>query len=99
MQVLNEFVAAVRRKYRMPWKEIREALATLRLLCPKPALTTLEIHEAGLSIAEKHGYQIYDSLIIATAIAAGCNILYSEDLQDGQVIDDLTIRNPFRKPH
>ncbi|WP_252263399.1 hypothetical protein [Paracidobacterium acidisoli] len=41
------------------------------------------------------GYQIYDALVIAAALEAGCTTLYSEDMQDGQKIDGLTIRNPF----
>jgi predicted nucleic acid-binding protein len=36
-------------------------------------------------------------LILAAALEAGCTVLYSEDMQDGQKIDSLTIRNPFVK--
>ena len=47
-------------------------------------------------ISERYGYSHWDSLIIASAIEAGCNTLYSEDLKDGQIIEgSLTIRNPF----
>ena len=47
-------------------------------------------------IAERHGWNIYDALVVAAALQAGCTTLYSEDLQDGQIIDQkLTIRNPF----
>lgn len=54
------------------------------------------MHEASLKIATKHGYHIYDALVVAAALQAGCTTLYSEDLQDGQTIDQkLTIRNPF----
>ena len=50
----------------------------------------------ALGIAERLGYQVYDSLIIASALEAGCATLYSEDMQDGQVVEGrLTIRNPF----
>ena len=45
-------------------------------------------HEKAVRIAEKHGYRIYDSLIIASAVEAKCGMLYSEDLQNGQVIDE-----------
>jgi predicted nucleic acid-binding protein len=51
----------------------------------------------ALKIAEDRGYGIYDALVIAAALEAGCTTLYSEDLQDGQVLDGkLTIRNPFK---
>ncbi|MCY7350108.1 MAG: hypothetical protein LH606_05515 [Cytophagaceae bacterium] len=51
----------------------------------------------ALRIKGRYGYQFYDSLIIATALQVGCTVLYSEDMQDGQVIDlRLTILNPFK---
>jgi len=55
-------------------------------------------HDIALPIAAKYGYHIFDSLMIAAALQASCKTLYSEDMQDGQVIDGLTIRNPFRRP-
>jgi predicted nucleic acid-binding protein len=97
VQVLNEFVSVARRKMRMPWKDITEALAAIRILCPSPAPITISTHETALRIAEKHRFEIYDALIVSAALEAGCATLYSEDLQHGQVIDGkLTIRNPFR---
>jgi predicted nucleic acid-binding protein len=97
VQVLNEFVSVARRKMRMPWKDVSEALDVIRVLCPSPVPLTISIHESALKIAENHGYEIYDALVVAAALQAGCTALYSEDFQDGQVIDGkLTIRNPFR---
>ena len=97
VQVLNEFVSVARRKYQMPWNGIRVALQWIRFLCPNVVSIEIETHEAALSIAERYGYRIYDSLIIASAVEAKCGVLYSEDLQDGQIIGkELTIRNPFK---
>jgi predicted nucleic acid-binding protein len=49
-----------------------------------------------VDIAERYGFSVYDSMIIAAAKGAGCTTLFSEDLQHRQVIDGtLTIRNPF----
>lgn len=96
VQILNEFVSVARRKILMSWGDVREALDAFRVLCPSPLAITIEAHEASLKIAETYGYNIYDALVIATALQAGCTTLYSEDLQDGQIIDQrLTIRNPF----
>jgi predicted nucleic acid-binding protein len=96
LQVLNEFVSVARRKMSMPWKEITEALDAIRVLCPSPVPITISTHETALRIAENQGFEIYDALIVAAALEAGCAILYSEDLQHGQVIDGkLTVRNPF----
>ena len=58
---------------------------------------TETIHEHGVAFAERHGFAINDSMIVAAAIAAGCDTLWSEDMHYGLVVEDtLTIRNPFR---
>ena len=98
VQVLNEFVSVARRKILMSWSEVTQALDAFRILCPSPHAITVETHEAALRIAATHGYNIYDALIVAAALEAGCTTLYSEDLHDGQTIEgQLTIRNPFIK--
>lgn len=54
------------------------------------------IHRDGLRIAERYKLAIYDSMIVAAALAAGCDRLWSEDLQHGLVIDaPLEVANPF----
>jgi predicted nucleic acid-binding protein len=97
VQVLNEFAAVVRRKTNMPWGEVQLALESIKVLCPDPLPITLDTHQQALAIAEKYRYKVYDALIVASALEARCTILYSEDMQDGQVFDHkLTIRNPFK---
>ena len=96
VQVLNEFVAVAVRKLGMPWGDVLEALAAIRTLCPSPMSLTVDTHESALRIAQQFGYRIYDSLVVAAALEAGCDTLYSEDMQHGQVIEALTIRNPFK---
>jgi predicted nucleic acid-binding protein len=97
IQSLNEFVSVARRKLAMSWKEVREFLNLILILCPDPIPISIDTHRAALAIAEKYGYSIYDALVASAALEAGCNTLYSEDFQDGQIIDrQLTIRNPFR---
>ena len=96
VQTLNEFVSVARRKILMSWSDVTEALDAFRVLCPSPLPITMEIHEAALKIADKHVYNIYDALVIAAALEAGCATLYSEDLHSGQMTSgQLTIRNPF----
>ena len=51
----------------------------------------------GLDLAATTRYSFYDSLIISAALKAGCSVLYSEDMQHGQKIHNLTIVNPFKK--
>jgi predicted nucleic acid-binding protein len=97
VQVLNEFASVARRKIHMPWQEVREALAAIRVLCAPPLAITLGTHEAALRIAEQYSFGIYDALIAAAALRAGCKTLYSEDFQEGQIIDgQLTVCNPFK---
>jgi len=96
VQTLNEFVAVAVRKLAMPWEDVLEALSAIRSLCPSPLPVTIETHNTALHIAARYGYHIYDSLVVAAALLASCRTLYSEDMHDGQVIDGLTIRNPFR---
>lgn len=95
VQVLNEFASVASRKLNMPYAEIREILDTFRAVC-KVETITLGIHDLALDLAERYGYTVYDSAILAAAITARCVTVYSEDMQDGQTIEDqLTIRNPF----
>ena len=51
----------------------------------------------AISISIKTQFSFYDSLIIAAAKAEGCSIVYSEDLNDGQTVDGVTIINPFKE--
>ena len=97
VQILNEFSDVARRKIRMSWEEVREALRVIQVFCPDPVPITMDTHEHALIIAERHQIRIYDALILASALETNCTTLYTEDLQDGQVIQkQLTIRNPFR---
>ena len=98
VQVLNEFAAVASRKLRMSWMEIREALNLVRAVCQVHPVS-VETHERALQVAERYGLSFYDALIVSAALLAGCKTLYSEDMQDGQVIErQLKVRNPFGKP-
>lgn len=95
VQVLNEFASVASRKLGLSYPEIRDVLKIIRRVCKIESIT-LETHELGLQVAERYGFSVYDSLIIAAALIAECETLYSEDLQSGQVINGrLVIKNPF----
>ena len=97
VQGLNEFANVARRKLGMSWTELREALAAIRTVCRAVLPVDLETHSDALDIAERHGYAIFDALVIACALRAGSDLLWSEDMQHGAVIDKrLRIANPFR---
>jgi predicted nucleic acid-binding protein len=94
VQVLNEMANVARRKLAMPWKEINELLELIRSMCPTEPLT-IETHDKGRRVAEQYGLSVYDAMIVAAALLAGCEILYSEDMQGGLLIDHrLRICNP-----
>jgi len=57
---------------------------------------TLGVLRTALRIRQASGFSFWDSTVIASAIALGCDRLYTEDLTDGQVVDRLTVVNPFR---
>jgi predicted nucleic acid-binding protein len=57
--------------------------------------TTAELIESAVDVKRRWRYSFYDSLVIAAALACGAKTLYSEDLQHGQRIENLTIVNPF----
>lgn len=96
VQILNEFVSTARRKIGMSWDDVVEAVSAIRVLCPFPRALTVETYDASVAIARSHGFHIYDALVVAAALEADCDVLYTEDLQDGQIIEGrLTVRNPF----
>ncbi|MBK8814158.1 MAG: PIN domain-containing protein [Methylococcaceae bacterium] len=59
------------------------------------AHSTQQLYLSALSVKTRYSFHWYDSLIVAAALETGCKVLYTEDLQDGQVIDGLVIKNPF----
>jgi predicted nucleic acid-binding protein len=95
VQVLNEFANVTRRKLRWSWSRIEEGLAAIQQLCGPPRALTLETHRSAIDLARRHNISVYDALIVAAALEAGCTTLYSEDMQDGQKIHAVTIRDPF----
>jgi len=98
VQVLNEITNVARRKMGMSCTETRAFLSMIRGLLPAQPLT-IDIHETGVGLAERLGLSIYDAMIAASALHADCDTLWSEDMQDGMVLDDrLRIVNPFRAP-
>jgi len=96
VQVLNEALVNCIRKARMSWQEAADFLAGVRDLCEVIDLS-VRIHDVGLAIGERYGFSVYDAMIVSAALTSGCERLYTEDLQHGQLIEGrLRIVNPFR---
>jgi predicted nucleic acid-binding protein len=97
VQVINEFASVAVRKLRLSIAEIREILATIRAVCGVVPITE-ETHDTGLKVVERYGLSVYDAMIVASALLAGCNVLVTEDMQNGQIFEGkLRVRNPFRR--
>lgn len=95
-QVIQEFMNVATRKFKTPLsssdceKYLYTVLAPLCEVFPG-----IDLYVRGLDFMERWRLSFYDALIVAAALQAECRILYSEDLQHGLKIQDLTIRNPF----
>lgn len=98
VQVPNELANVARRKMRMSWTDIHTLLSTLRSLLTVHTVT-VEMHETGLALAERQGLSTCDAMIVAAALHARCDTLWSQDMQDGMVrAEGLRIIDPFRQP-
>lgn len=96
VQVLNEALVNCRRKAGMSWEEAGSFLDGIRQLCTVLDLTA-ETHDIGRALGARYGFSVYDAMIVAAALLGGCTVLYSEDMQDGLLVEErLRIVNPFK---
>lgn len=95
-QVLSEVSNTLSKKFKLNYNDIANVLteiqATFQIITVKP-----QTIEEALKLAQIYRFSYYDSLIIAAALEQSCQILYSEDMQHQQIINQqLTILNPFK---
>jgi predicted nucleic acid-binding protein len=96
VQVLNEIANVALRKMRLPWPDTRDFISRIRDLLTVVPITE-SIHESGLRLAERYRFGVYDGMIVAAALEAGCDVVLSEDLQHGMAVEGrLRFINPFR---
>ena len=96
IQLLNEFVSVGLRKRRVEWSEIEESLDIITQLAASTRAVSYEVHDLGRIVSQRFQLSFYDALIAAAALLDECDVLYSEDMQHGLIIDGrLTIMNPF----
>ena len=95
-QVVQEFLNVATRKFSDPMTVPEAQLYLARILMPLcEVFPDSALYSQALSIAGESGMAFYDALIISSAIAGGCEIVWTEDLQHGRQIGTVTIRNPF----
>ena len=95
VQVLNEVASVCTRKLKMPWDEVDAVLLAAKAACGVVPLT-LASHEKSVELAKRFQLSVYDANIVASALIAGSELLFSEDMQSGMTIASLQIRNPFK---
>lgn len=97
VQCLNEFVNVARGRLRLSWSFVEERIFSICELLPDIRAIDAETHREALRIARRYAIHIYDATIVASALQSGCEVLLTEDMQDGLMIDGrLRIENPFR---
>lgn len=95
VHVLNEFTVVARRMFGRGWREIAEAIEDALAVAGPPLPITHDLNVAARALAETSKLSFYDALIVAAAQEAGCDVLYSEDLQHGRTFGALRVENPF----
>ena len=96
VQCLNEFVNVMRGKLRTPWETVEQLVSTIQYFCRDVRAIDVETHAEAVRLAQRYGMHIYDATIVAAALGADCDVLLSEDMQDGLVVEGrLRIANPF----
>ncbi|EIC19809.1 PIN domain-containing protein [Thiorhodovibrio frisius] len=94
-QIVNEFLSVLTSKKGVP-RERANRYARIMLRRCEVVPLTVQVVERAISIGERYQVSHWDALVVAAALLSGCDTLYSEDLQDGQVFERcLTVRNPF----
>ena len=99
VQVLQEYYVTLTMKLKpaRTTEEVREDVIALHAW--RPAAIDLDTIERAWDLQDRFAFSWWDSLIVAAAVGMRCRYLLSEDLQDGQVVDGLTIVSPFtRRP-
>lgn len=97
-QVLHEYYVTATRKLDPPRApaDVREDIEALRAWHPLPV--DFGTIEGAWRIEDRYGLAWWDALIVSAALESGCAFLLTEDLQDQQTLDGLTVLNPFRQP-
>ena len=95
VQVLNELVSVCHRKLKMHWDEIDAVLQAVKASVQVVPLTEAS-HELAVQLCKRYQLSFYDAHICSAALVAGSTIVLSEDMQNGMVVDNLVVKNPFK---
>ena len=96
VQVINEVASVCLRKLKMPWEEVDALLLAVKTACDVLPVTVAS-HEKAVEVAKRFKLSFYDANIVACALISGAQVLLSEDMHSGLLIDGLVIQNPFKE--
>lgn len=95
VQVLHEFYVVSTRKLTKPLERERARAEVRQLETWRPVPLDAAVRERAWSIEDRGLLSWWDALIVAAAGEAGCGVLLTEDLKDGQRFDGVVVVNPF----
>ena len=94
-QVLMETANVVAKKLKFKQEHVQLSVDYITMFCSLHVVNLSTI-KLAFQVNQKYQYSLYDALIVASALEAGCNIPYTEDMQHGHLVDNcLSIVNPF----
>jgi len=94
-QVISEYLNVMRKKFKIEKNELMLLCSSWLEKCTvQPVvLSTVKLAQ---NLIKKYDFQIFDGIIVASALEANCDILYSEDMHNGLIVENvLKIVNPF----
>ena len=98
IQALNESSNVWLNKFKWSAAKIEEHLDNIELVCDEILPVRRNTINKALALKSRYGYSYYDCLMLASALEGDCRIVFTEDMNDGQIIEDtLIIVNPFKE--
>jgi len=96
IQAINESTNVWLKKFGMNSKTIASLLESIELICDDILSVQRETIESAILLHERYGFSYFDCLMLASALEGDCDIIFTEDMNNGQVINEtLKIVNPF----
>jgi len=84
-------------KIQLGLRKIEEHLDNIELVCDDILSIKRATINSALALKARYGFSYYDSLMLASALEGSCNVIFTEDMSNGQIINNsLTIKNPFK---
>jgi len=97
IQALNETSNVLGKKFFLNHTEVKALIDNIEAVCDEVLPINRKTIDNALELKDRYGFSFFDSLMLSSALEGGCNVIFSEDLSDGQVVEKtLKIVNPFK---